>query len=148
MQRVSGNSLCRGKQRSAPLTRLRLKGGAVQMIRLYRTGILHVTPFHPQQHDAISFFNDNGITFTNNPLNCHLFVTGHSLPPKWKSLSRKTQLLLRYQFRRRILIWSNEPYNTIVKPTFKWSAIQPAAHIMNLYTNDVYLTNFTFFFGR
>jgi alpha(1,3/1,4) fucosyltransferase len=116
------------------------------MIRLYRTGILHVTPFHPQQHDAISFFNDNGITFTNNPLNCHLFVTGHSLPPKWNSLPRKTQLLLRYQFRRRILIWSNEPYNTIVEPTFKWSAIQPAAHIMNLYTNDVYLTNFTFFY--
>jgi alpha(1,3/1,4) fucosyltransferase len=43
-----------------------------------------------------------------------------------------------------MLIWSNEPYNTVVEPTFRWSALQPVAHIMNLYTNDVYLSNFTF----
>jgi len=114
------------------------------MIRLYRTGILHVTPFHPKQYDAISFFHDHGITFTNNPLNCDLFVTGHSIPPKWNTLLRKIQLLLRYQFRRHMLIWSNEPYNTVVEPTLRWSALQPVAHIMNLYTNDVYLSNFTF----
>ena len=114
------------------------------MIRLYRTGILHVTPFHPEQYDAVSFFSENGITFTSNPLNCDLFVTGHSIPPKWNTLLRKIQLLLRYQFRRHMLIWSNEPYNTIVEPTFRWSALQPVAHIMNLYTNDVYLSNFTF----
>ena len=115
------------------------------MIRLYRTGVLHVTPFHPEQYDAVSFLYDNGITFTNNPLTCDLFVTGHSIPPKWNTLPRKIQLLLRYQFRRHMLIWSNEPYNTIVEPTFKWSAFQPVAHIMNLYTNDVYLSNFTIF---
>jgi hypothetical protein len=114
------------------------------MIRLYRTGILHVTPFHPEQYDAISFFYSNGITFTENPLNCDLFVTGHSIPTTWNTAFRKMQLLLRYQFRRHILIWSNEPYNTIVEPTFRWSALQPLAHIMNLYTNDVYLSNFSF----
>jgi len=116
------------------------------MIRLYRTGILHVTPFHPDQHDASSFFSNNGIGFTDNPLHCDLFVTGHSLPPKWNTLTRKTQLLLRYQWRRHVLIWSNEPYNTIVEPTFRWSMLQPVAHVMNLYTNDVYLSNFTFFY--
>jgi hypothetical protein len=114
------------------------------MIRLYRIGILHVTPFHPEQSDAISFFYSNGIAFTNNPLNCDLFVTGHSIPTTWNTPLRKMQLLLRYQFRRHILIWSNEPYNTIVEPTIRWSALQPVAHIMNLYTNDVYLSNFSF----
>ena len=29
-------------------------------------------------------------------------------------------------------------------PTLRWSALQPVAHIMNLYTNDVYLSNFAF----
>jgi len=43
-----------------------------------------------------------------------------------------------------MLIWSNEPYNVVVERTFRWSALQPVAHIMNLYTNDVYLSNFTF----
>jgi hypothetical protein len=115
-------------------------------MRLYRTGVLHVTPFHPGQRDAVSFFNDNGIMFTENPLNCNLFVTGHSIPPKWNTLLRKTQLLLRYQFRRKMLVWSNEPHNTSVEPTFRWSRFQPVAHIMNLYTHDVYLSNFTFFY--
>jgi Glycosyltransferase family 10 (fucosyltransferase) C-term len=114
------------------------------MIRLYRTGSLQGTPFHPEQHDAVSFFYDNGITFTNNLLNCNLFVTGQSIPADWYTRLRKIQLLLRYQFRRHMLIWSNEPINTMVEPTFRWSRFQPVAHVMNLYTNDVFLNNFTF----
>src|SRR5262249_44516971 len=114
------------------------------MIRLYRTGSLQGTPFHPEQHDAVSFFYDNGITFTNNLLNCNLFVTGQSIPADWYTRLRKIQLLLRYQFRRHMLIWSNEPINTMVEPTFRWSRSQPVAHVMNLYTNDVFLNNFTF----
>jgi len=43
-----------------------------------------------------------------------------------------------------MLIWSNEPINTMVEPTFRWSRFQPVAHVMNLYTIDVFLNNFTF----
>src|SRR5215470_497892 len=92
----------------------------LKMIRLYRIkrhtmldeGILQQdTPFDPGFHEAVSFFSQHGIVFTEDPLHCDLFVVSHAFPPWWNSWKRKAQLLLRYQFRRHVLIWSHEPFN-------------------------------------
>jgi alpha(1,3/1,4) fucosyltransferase len=121
------------------------------MRRLYRIarhsnltpGYAHrPTPFDLDFPGAISFFRDHGIVFTDDPLRCDLFVASHDFPPWWNTWKRKTQLLLRYQFRRRFLIWSDEPWN-IAPPILRWSMLQPAAHIMNVYTKDVLLSNLT-----
>jgi len=120
------------------------------MLRLYRiprhsmlvAGYTHrPTPFDPD-YSGISFLNEHGIEFTDNPARCHLFVVSHGFPPWWHNWKRKAQLFLRYQFRRHLLIWSDEPWN-IDPPTFKWSSLQPVAHVMNVYTRDVLLSNLT-----
>jgi hypothetical protein len=121
------------------------------MLRLYRVprhsiltaGYTHrPTPFDPDYSGGISFLNDHGIKFTDNPLQCELFVVSHGFPPWWHNWRRKAQLFFRYQFRRHLLIWSDEPWN-IDPPTFRWSNWQPVAHVMNVYTGDVLLSNFT-----
>lgn len=113
------------------------------MIRACRIGQVHHTPFDPQDAEAIAFFDQQGIVLVDSPLRCDLFVTGHFFPVSWKTLSRKLQLLLRYQHRRTVLVWTDEPWNMIESRTFRWSLLQPAAHIMNVYTRDVHLSNFT-----
>jgi ribosome modulation factor len=100
------------------------------------------TPFDPDFPSVVSFFRQHGIVFTDHPGRCDLFVVSHDFPPWWYTWKRKAQLLLRYQFRRRLLIWSDEPANVAAR-TFKWSIAQPAAHVMNIYTRDVLLSNFT-----
>jgi hypothetical protein len=125
--------------------------GSRKMLRLYRiqrhsmlnAGQVHrPTPFDPDFSGDSSFFNEHGIEFTDDPSRCDLFVVSHGFPPWWNSWKRKAQLFLRYQFRRHLLIWSDEPWNTD-PPTFKWSNFQPVAHVMNVYTRDVLLSNFT-----
>jgi hypothetical protein len=102
------------------------------------------TPLDPDYpHGAAEVFKEHGIAFTSNPLNCDLFVASHGLPFWWKTIKRKAQLLLRYQFRRRFLIWSDEPWNTD-PPLLRWSRLQPPAHVMNIYSGDVLLSNFHF----
>jgi alpha(1,3/1,4) fucosyltransferase len=99
------------------------------------------TPFDHGHHEAVAFFQSHGIVFTENPLRCDLLVASHVFPPWWNTWKRKGQLLLRYPFGRHFLIWSDEPYN-IDPPTFRWSRLQPVAHVMNVYTRDVFLSNF------
>ncbi|HBE21543.1 MAG TPA: hypothetical protein DDW51_29105 [Cyanobacteria bacterium UBA11367] len=104
------------------------------MIEILKVGDMSFTPF--TNKEDIKFLKEKGIRVIDN-LDCDLFVAS-----KTYALSR-----IRYRFgsKKKYLVWTSEPRK---EPNFKnkidglfWI---PEIHIMNAYTGDIYLNNYTF----
>jgi alpha(1,3/1,4) fucosyltransferase len=104
------------------------------MIQVFKLGRMRYTPFDCQED--LDFLENEGIFLTNHLHHCDVIMTAR--------LHRLMPFRLLYGSRKKYLAWTNEPrYDTTFEPInhgFLWI---PEAHVMNVYTGDIYVNNYT-----
>lgn len=104
------------------------------MIKILKVGDMSFTPF--TNKEDIIFFKDKGISLTDN-LDCDIFVASKSYV--------LTRIRYRFGSKKKYLVWTSEPRkDTNFKNKINGVLWFPEIHIMNAYTGDIYLNNYTF----
>ncbi|MBP5502600.1 MAG: hypothetical protein J6Y24_07415 [Bacteroidales bacterium] len=109
-------------------------------IKVYLLDEMSNTPFTFEK--GIQYLNKNGIFITQNEKEANWYVT------RFFPFKSKTDMLF-WRIRHRyipILVWTDEPrFCTITQNYFKPQIYVPSVHIMNCYTNDIYINPFCIF---
>jgi hypothetical protein len=114
------------------------------MIKVYPLTKMEATPFGQPEKGLFEslgreLLKKHGVELTDNPRACDLFVA-HKYPLGRRFLY---PFKIKYGLKKPILMWSSEPrYCTISQKHLRPKWPLPPVHIMNVYTNDVYLNNF------
>lgn len=112
------------------------------MIRLFAISSMRHTPFE-KKHFPSTFFNDRGIDLTEDESQADIYIC-QTLP-----VSSKVDLaLFRLRFKKfiPIIVWTFEPrFSTLTRPFIRGSLYFPEVHVMNLYTEGVFLDNYSLF---
>ncbi len=104
------------------------------MINIFKVDPMTHTPFSSEP--AGDFLRDKGIVITDNKADCHLFVSRH--------FRQLIPLQLMYGTRKKYLVWTHEPrFDTHFENKVNGFIGLPDVHIMNAYTGDIYLNNYT-----
>jgi hypothetical protein len=109
------------------------------MIKLYKVGIMEFTPFNDPED--INFLRTKGIIITDNLEECDIFIAC--------SLKQLNRLRIKFGAKKKYLVWTSEPrkdnnFTNKTKPIL-WL---PGVHIMNVYTDNIYLNNYTLPFAE
>ena len=119
-------------------------------IKYYPLDDLRFTPFgNPKEGDNFkdykswnNYLRQQGIIETNNEQEADLYITQH-FPIYTKSDLYLWRLKHRYI---PVLVWTHEPrYCNITTTVFPKRFYKPEIHVMDVFTDDVYLTPFTWF---
>jgi alpha(1,3/1,4) fucosyltransferase len=104
------------------------------MIKVFKLGRLRRTPFSCEED--LAFLKAQGIVMVDNILDCDVIMTAR--------LPRLKPLRLIFGASKKYLTWTNEPrYDTTFEPvnrSFLWA---PDIHVMNVYTGDIFVNNYT-----
>jgi hypothetical protein len=105
-------------------------------IKVLKTGDMKWTPFG--MPEGLAFLAERGIVLVEDPRQADVAVCEYIFP-RWSFLK------LRYGDRiRTFLCWTNEPrYDTTFGSIRKTPFYLPDVHVMNVYTGDVFLHNWT-----
>lgn len=111
------------------------------MVKVFRLrDPMTYTPFAANSIRDTEYFLNHGIEFTNSAQNCDLFVKRH-----FPSKKLGAYIKLRYGSRP-ILVWTHEPrYDRHFQSIVRGSLLFPSIHIMNIYTGDINLCNYTIY---
>ena len=113
------------------------------MIRVCKLSAMFSTLFDLNKPSSQKFNQEQEIVYVDRTEPCDLFVTD-ALTPEWHSRRNKLQTLWNYPNRARLLFWTNEPrYSRETERMFSWSLGQPPMHMMNVYTHDVFTSNYS-----
>lgn len=103
------------------------------MIKIFKVEPMTYTPFSTEQ--AAEFLKSQGIVITNNPKEGDVFVSCY--------LRRLLPFRTIYPAKK-YLLWTHEPrFNTNFTNKINGNLWLPDVHIMNAYTGDIYLNNYT-----
>lgn len=107
------------------------------MIKIFRLDSMEYTPFgdHPWEDE---FRSKCGIQFTDSPRESDLFVTR-----RYPSIAKRTKMRLGIYPNRPILLYTHEPRFDTHSCSKMGEQFGPTVHIMNVYTGDIYLSNFS-----
>ncbi|WP_026935503.1 glycosyltransferase family 10 domain-containing protein [Christiangramia echinicola] len=107
------------------------------MIHIYKIDPLTYTPFDKNfSKEDFSYLEQKDLKITTNKKKADIFLAGNH-----KSLKR---FILKNPFLRNYLVWSQEPRFSKIKSTPYYPfSIFPEVHLMNIYTEDVFLNNVT-----
>jgi alpha(1,3/1,4) fucosyltransferase len=104
------------------------------MIKVFKLGHMRDTPFSCKED--IAFLKHQGILIVDNIGDCDVIMTAR--------LNRLSLFRILYGNRKKYLVWTNEPrYDTTFESVNKGFLWMPDAHIMNVYTGDIYINNYT-----
>jgi hypothetical protein len=93
---------------------------------------MNCTPFNCEED--LNFLEKKGIYITNDLISCDIILTAR--------LHRLTPFRFIFGYSKKYLAWTNEPrYDTTFKNRDKGFLWIPDAHIMNVYTGDIFTSN-------
>ena len=114
------------------------------LIRICKLSPMHSTPFSDEDLQGQAYLHEQGVRFVDFAEPCDLFLTVE-IPAYFFSKKFQLSLFWRYPFRARVLLFTTEPrYSQIETSPQRWSSWQPPMDVMNVYTGDVHITNFTY----
>ncbi|KAI9132182.1 hypothetical protein ON05_001445 [Acaryochloris sp. CCMEE 5410] len=98
------------------------------------------TPFAVNNAKANNFFRQHNIEFTDSASDCDLFITRRN-----PGIRKRINLMIKYGDHP-ILLWTHEPrFNTDFCAQLKSYSILPKFYIMNVYTGDIHISNYTIY---
>lgn len=104
------------------------------MTKIFRVNGMYDTPFTGGK--ALAALESLGLKVCEKELDCQVFVA-----QRYKEL---LPFMLRHGKRKGYLVWTHEPrYDTHFCSIIKNPFGLPDVHVMNVYTGDVYINNFT-----
>ncbi|NES70048.1 MAG: hypothetical protein F6K24_34975, partial [Okeania sp. SIO2D1] len=102
------------------------------MIEIFKVDNMEYTPFIRQ----VEKFAGDEIVFSDREEDCDVFVT--------RFFQKLKPLILQYGSSKKYLVWTHEPrFDTHFHHKVSWKGVD--VHIMNIYTGDIYLNNYYFF---
>ncbi|NEN93050.1 MAG: glycosyl transferase [Okeania sp. SIO3H1] len=102
------------------------------MIEIFKVDNMEYTPFIRQ----VEKFAGDEIVFSDREEDCDVFVT--------RFFQKLKPLILQYGSSKKYLVWTHEPrFDTHFNHKVSWKGVD--VHIMNIYTGDIYLNNYYFF---
>jgi hypothetical protein len=109
-------------------------------IKLYKASSFNYTPFEGFVKGDLEYLTDNGIKFVTNINDADIIISQN-----YKHIKR---FFWRGLFGKKFLIWTLEPkFDTHTSPKIRVFFNLFECHIMNVYTQDVFVTNLSFHSG-
>jgi len=108
-----------------------------QKIKVYLIGSFSFSPFGGFNEMDLPFLEKNGIEITNNIKEAQVLIS--------QNRKHLVRCFYKYLNRKKYLIWTNEPrFNTHLKSIKKEVFGLVHCHVMNLYTEDVFVSPLSF----
>lgn len=105
-------------------------------IKVFPIEEMKYTPF--EHNEGVAILHEHDVVLTNNPQEADLFVAR-----RWRA-GTLFDLMVRYRAQKPLLVWTLEPrFCTLSKDQYQGPFGIPRIHVMNVYTKNVYLCNYS-----